>query len=234
MTPGEFADATIVFDLDGTLVDTAPDLVRALNETMDLEGLPRLKLETVRLIVGQGARVLIERASALSGVSFSKERLDQLTKAFIEFYRADIARDSRPFPECIDALQELASLGAKLSVCTNKPTDLSIQLLDALEMSARFAVIVGPDAVTDRKPHPDHFRAAVTRAGGDVQRAVMIGDTAADVGSARGAGAPVVAVSFGYCDGGAEMLGADLVIDRFSELTSACRCLLAANPKSAG
>jgi phosphoglycolate phosphatase len=201
---------------------------------MDLEGLPRVKLETVRLLVGQGARVLIERASALSGVNFSKERLGQLTKAFIEFYRADIARDSRPFPGCVEALDQLLALGAKLSVCTNKRTDLSQQLLDALHMSSRFSAIVGADAVTDRKPHPDHFRAAVTRAGGVVRRAVMVGDTAADVASARGAGAPVAVVSFGYCDGGADKLGADLVIDRFSELTSACRRLLATNPKSAG
>jgi len=234
MTSGEFADTTIVFDLDGTLVDTAPDLVRALNETMDLEGLPRTRLETVRLMVGQGARVLIERASALSGATFSRERLDQLTKAFIEFYRQDIARESLPFPGCLDALDELAGLGAKLSVCTNKRTDLSQQLLDALGMTARFSAIVGADAVTDRKPHPDHFRAGVTRAGGLVHRAIMVGDTAADVGSARAAGAPAIAVSFGYCDGGADSLGADLVIDRFSELTSACRRLLAANPNSTG
>jgi phosphoglycolate phosphatase len=199
---------------------------------MDLEGLPRVRLETVRLMVGQGARVLIERASALSGVTFSKDRVDQLTKAFIEFYRADIARASHPFPGCLEALDELQALGAKLSVCTNKRTDLSQQLLDALAMSERFSAIVGADAVTERKPHPDHFRAAVTRAGGVVRRAVMIGDTAADVASARGAGAPVAVVSFGYSDGGAEKLGADLVINRFSELTSACRRLLAANPKA--
>jgi len=230
MTTGEFADATIVFDLDGTLVDTAPDLVRALNETMDLEGLPRVKLETVRLMVGQGARRLIERASGLSGVSFSKQRLDQLTNAFIEFYRTDIARLSKPFPGCVEALDQLLAMGAKLSVCTNKRTDLSTQLLDALNMSGRFSAVVGADAVTDRKPHPDHYRAAVTRAGGVVRRSLMLGDTAADVGAARAAGAPVAVVSFGYCDGGADKLGADLVINRFSELTSACRRLLAAHP----
>lgn len=230
MTSGELADATIVFDLDGTLVDTAPDLVRALNETMDLEGLPRVRLDVVRVLVGQGARVLIERSAGLHGVTFSAERLDQLTQAFIEFYRADIARESTPFPGVITAMDELAALGAKFAVCTNKRTELSHQLLDALGLSERFSAIVGADAVTDRKPHPEHYRAAVTRAGGVVRRSVMIGDTVADVAAARGAGAPVAVVRFGYCDGDCEKLGADVVLDRYSELTPACRRLLAARP----
>src|SRR5690606_17689228 len=134
MSSGELAGATIVFDLDGTLVDTAPDLVRALNETMDLEGLPRVKIETVRDLIGHGARVLIERASALHGVTFSATRLDQLTTEFVSFYAADIARESRPFDGVLDALDVLAGLGAKLAVCTNKRTALSVQLLNALNM----------------------------------------------------------------------------------------------------
>jgi phosphoglycolate phosphatase len=228
MTSGELADATIVFDLDGTLVDTAPDLVRALNETMDLEGLPNVRLDLVRQMVGQGARALIERGAGLFNVTFSAARLDQLTQAFIEFYRADIARDSRPFPGVEEALDSLAGLGAKLSVCTNKRTDLSQQLLMSLGMADRFSAIVGADAVTDRKPHPEHYRAAVSRAGGVVRRSVMIGDTAADVAAARGAGAPVAIVSFGYCDGDCTRLGADVLLDRFAELTPTCRRLLAA------
>src|SRR4029079_5189120 len=116
MTTGELADAVIAFDLDGTLVDTAPDLVRALNETLDLEGLPHAKLATVRHLVGQGARRLIERATELASANFSRERLGQLTAAFIEFYRADIAGASAPFPGVTDALDQLAALGAKFSV----------------------------------------------------------------------------------------------------------------------
>jgi phosphoglycolate phosphatase len=181
-------------------------------------------------MVGQGARVLIERASAATGVTFSAERLDQLTKAFIEFYRADIARDSKPFPGVLEQLDALASGGAKLSVCTNKRTDLSQQLLDALDLSVRFSAIVGADAVTQQKPHPDHYRAAVSRAGGVVRRSVMVGDTAADVASARGAGAPVALVRFGYCEEDIERLGADALLDRYSDLTPACRRLLAARP----
>ena len=230
MSSGELADATIVFDLDGTLVDTAPDLVRALNETLDLEGLPRAKLDVVRTLVGQGARVLIERSAGLSGVNFSTERLSQLTAAFIEFYRADIARDSVVFEGVADALDALAGLGAKFAVCTNKRTDLSVQLLEALDLAQRFSAIVGADAVTDRKPHPDHYRAAVTRAGGVVRRSLMVGDTAADVAAARGAGAPVAVVAFGYSHGGAEQLSADALLHHYSELAPVSRRLLAARP----
>ncbi len=230
MSSGELADATIVFDLDGTLVDTAPDILRALNETMDLEGLPRVKPDTVRNLIGHGARVLLERASAQHGVTFSATRLDELTSEFVSIYAADIARESRPFDGVVEALDTLAGLGAKLAVCTNKRTALSVRLLDALKLSERFSAIVGADAVTDKKPHPDHYRSAVTRAGGVVRRSVMVGDGAADVGAARGAGAPVCIVSFGYSDVGAERLGADVLLHRFSELAPACRRLLAARP----
>lgn len=228
MSSGELADATIVFDLDGTLVDSAPDLLTALNATLDLEGLRRVKLEAVRGLIGQGARVMIDRAAAASGASFSGERLDQLTNAFVEFYRANIAVQSRPYPGVGPALDALAGLGAKLAVCTNKRSELSLRLLDALDLSRRFSAIVGADAVTQRKPHPDHYRAAVSRAGGGLRRSLMVGDTATDVATARGAGAPVIVVRFGYSDIGAEGLGADAIIDHFRDLTQVSRRLMAA------
>jgi phosphoglycolate phosphatase len=230
MTSGELADATIVFDLDGTLVDTAPDIMRALNQTMDLEGLPRVKLEPVRGLIGQGARGAIEKAAALNGVSFTAERLDALVGEYTAFYSADIARDSKPYPGLLEAMDQLAVLGAKFAVCANKRTNLSVQLLDALGMTERFSAIVGADAVTQKKPHPEHYNAAVTRAGGTVRRSLMIGDTVADVGAARAAGAPAIVVRFGYCDGACETLGADAIIDSYSALAPLCRRLLAARP----
>ena len=232
MTSGEFADATIVFDLDGTLVDTAPDLVRALNETLDLEGLPHPPAAAVRHMVGRGARVLIESAAAFNNVNFSADRIDQLTKSFIDFYRADIAGGSAPFPGVMAALQALADLGAKLCVCTNKRTDLSVQLLEALNMASMFSAIVGADGVPNRKPHPEHYVATVMRAGGNVRRSVMIGDTAADVGTARGAGAPIVLVRFGYTEAAElDRLGADAIIDRYADLLATCRRLLPGRPE---
>ncbi len=230
MSSGELAGATIVFDLDGTLVDTAPDLVRALNETMDLEGLPRVKIETVRQMVGQGAKVLIERSSKLHGITFSPARIDELTEEFVRFYAADIARHSKPFPGVVEAMDALAGLGAKFAVCTNKRTGLSEQLLKTLKLADRFSAIVGADAVAERKPHPEHYRETVRRAGGTVRRSLMVGDSVADVAAARGAAAPVIVVSFGYSDVGAELLGADVLLHRFSDLAPACRRLLAARP----
>ena len=228
MSTGELADATIVFDLDGTLVDTAPDILNALNRTLDLEGLPQVKLHTARTFIGQGARVTLERAVALHGANYSNEKLDELTHALVEFYRADIARESKPFEGATEALDQLAALGATFAVCTNKRNELSVQLLDALKLSDRFMAIVGADAVANKKPHPDHYRAAVERAGGVVARSLMVGDTTAVVAAARAAGAPVIAVRFGYCDVGADNLGADIVLDHFSDLAPACLRLLTA------
>ncbi|MBL8550245.1 MAG: HAD-IA family hydrolase [Hyphomonadaceae bacterium] len=220
-------DATLVFDLDGTLVDSAPDIVRALNRTLDLEGLPGVSLPGVRKLIGQGARTLVERSAALSGVSFAPERLDELTNAFIEAYSAEIALESTLAPGVEAALETCAGAGAILVVCTNKLTGLSRQLLTGLGLADRFAAIVGADAVTRRKPHPEHYREAVARAGGRLERSVMVGDSAADVSTARGAEAPVILVTFGYTDTPPDMLGADALISHFSELPAAAGRLLA-------
>lgn len=221
LRPGALASVTVVFDLDGTLVDTAPDLLRALNETLDLEAIPHAPAGALRQLVGQGARALIARGAGLHGVRFSEQRLDELTEAFIRFYRADIARHSRPFPGVEDALSQLAGAGAKLAVCTNKRTDLSVALLTALRMERWFSAIVGADAVPHQKPHPDHFREAVARAGGQGGRAIMIGDSSADIGAARAAGAPAVLVSFGYSDVAYDQLAADLILTRYADLPAA-------------
>lgn len=227
MASGDLADTVIAFDLDGTLADTAPDILRALNETLDLEGLAHLKLRAVHAMIGQGSRALIEHASVAAGAQFSSERLSQLTEAFTAFYRASIALESRLYPGVPEALSDLAYAGAKLAVCTNKRTDLSVLLLQRLGIAERFSAIVGADAVSERKPHPEHYRATVSRAGGIVRRSLMVGDSGADIAAARAAGAPAIAVSFGYGDGGAESLGADRVVSRYVDLPAACRALLA-------
>lgn len=228
MSDSSLSGATIVFDLDGTLVDTAPDLVRALNQTLDLEGLPHVPGPAVRQLIGQGARALIERGAALAGARFSPERLDQLTNAFVAFYREDIAGESVPFPGVVEALDTLSAASAKLAVCTNKRTELSLELLRALRLDTRFAAIVGADAVAHKKPHPDHFTETVGRAGGVLARSLMIGDSSADVKSAQAAGAPAIVVRFGYCDATPEELGADDLISDYSELHGAARRILAA------
>lgn len=224
---GDLTGAVIAFDLDGTLVDTAPDLVRALNRTLALEGLAPVGLAAVRRFVGHGARAMIQRAATLSHAAFSEERLDALTLSFVDFYVEDIAAESRPFPGAVEALDALAGAGATLAVCTNKRTGLSQALLGALGLAERFAAIVGADSVAERKPHPGHLIEAVARAGGSMTRALMVGDSSTDVGAARAAGAPIVLVSFGYLDAPAEELGADAIVDRFSELPDAAQRLIA-------
>lgn len=218
---------TIAFDLDGTLVDTAPDLLVALNKVLAREGLDPAPAAQFRTLVGQGARVLIERGAALSGVVYPPDKLDILTGDFVDLYRTDIAAHSRPYPGLEPALDALAADGATLCVCTNKRTGLSISLLEALGLRHRFAAIIGADLAPNRKPHPDHLREAINQAGGAIGRAIMVGDSSADVGAAKAAGAPVLIARFGYSDAPPESLGADALFDHYEELGRLIRQLLA-------
>lgn len=218
---------TVAFDLDGTLVETAPDLLRALGETLDHAGLAHGDLGGYRMFVGHGARALVERASAHLGVTHAADRLSELTEYFVERYAADIARYSRPYDGVEDALTLLAAEGATLSVCTNKRTGLSVQLLTELGLIGRFAAVVGADSVPARKPDPGHVAAAVEGAGGVLARSVMVGDSATDVAAAKAAGVPSIAMSFGYSDAPVETLGADLVLNAFADVPAAVAALVA-------
>ncbi len=225
-TDRPLAGATIVFDLDGTLIDTAPDLVSTLNLLLAREGIAALPLSEARDMIGHGAKALIARGFAVAGAPVDERKLSALFVDFIDHYLAHIADESRPFPGMIAALDALAAEGARLAVCTNKRTDLSVALLDALGLTDRFAAIVGADAAPAPKPSAAHLIATVERAGGNIGRAVMVGDSASDAGAARAAGVPLVLVSFGYTDTPVRELGADALIDHFDDLPSACRRLL--------
>jgi phosphoglycolate phosphatase len=220
------AGAVIAFDLDGTLVDTAPDLVGTLNVILGEEGLPPLGMEHARSLIGHGARRLIERGFQAAGVPLPDEAIPALFERFIARYRDHIADESRPYPGVVAALETLAAEGARLAVCTNKPTGLSNALLGALGLSRLFAAVVGPDGAPAAKPDPRHLEAAVTAAGGTLTRAVMVGDAATDAGAARAARVPLVLVSFGYTETPAADLKPDVLIDHFDALPAACRRLL--------
>ncbi|MDZ4760207.1 MAG: phosphoglycolate phosphatase [Alphaproteobacteria bacterium] len=209
---------TIAFDLDGTLVDTAPDLHRALVEILAAEGLPPATLADVRAFVGLGARTLIIRGSAVHGVIHDDDKLDVLTERFVSAYAADIAARSVVWPGVANALDALAASGATLCVCTNKLTGLSNQLLEAVGLARHFAAVVGADSVRRRKPHPEHYIAAIRAAKGEVGRSLMVGDSISDVSAAKAANAPVVLVSFGYTDTAPELLGADAVFTHYDDL----------------
>jgi phosphoglycolate phosphatase len=217
---------TIVFDLDGTLVDTAPDLIETLNFTLKQHSLPTVPYDDARPLIGGGARTMIERALILEGRSATSADVDALYAPFVAHYAEHIADRSRPFPGLLPVLDRLAAAGP-LAVCTNKLERLSKRLLDALELSGRFAAICGQDTFGVQKPDPQMFRATVTRAGGEPARAVMVGDSITDIRTARAANVPVVAVDFGYTDVPIAALGPDRVIGSFAELPGVIAALAA-------
>jgi phosphoglycolate phosphatase len=217
---------TIAFDLDGTLVDTAPDLLGALNFVLGEIGLSPLGEDQVRSLVGGGARVMIERGLTVHGIDPQPAEVDRMLADFLRFYERHIADQSRPFPGAAETLDRLAAEGARLIVVTNKIERYSVQLLNVLGLAKRFSVIAGPDTFGVRKPDPGHLLRAVERAGGDPDLTVMIGDSITDVATARAAKVPVIAVTFGYREGSAEALGADHLVDRLDEIPAASDRLL--------
>ncbi|WP_371929892.1 phosphoglycolate phosphatase [Bradyrhizobium sp. CCGUVB1N3] len=217
---------TIVFDLDGTLVDTAPDLISALNHVLDREGLPPVPLQTARNMIGAGARKLIERGLEAEGRIVGVEDINRLTADFIAYYADHIADESRPFEGLEAALDHLAERGHRLAVCTNKLEWLSRRLLDALGLSQRFAAICGADTFGVQKPDPTILRETVARAGGQLAASIMVGDAGTDVGVARRAGVPVIGVSFGYTDVPIEELKPDRLIHHMRDLPAAATSLM--------
>lgn len=223
------AGATVAFDLDGTLVDSAPDLIGTLNVLLAREGIAPLPLGEARPFIGHGARSLIKRGFQAQGAD-PGERLEALFGDFIEHYTAHIADESRPFEGVPETLALLKGAGARLCVCTNKLTGLSVQVLDALKLTAFFDAVIGADAAPASKPDPRHLLAAVEAVGGEIGRTVLVGDAATDAGAARAAKAGLVLVSFGYTDIPVEELAPDELIHRFADLPDAILRILGACP----
>lgn len=217
----------IAFDLDGTLVDTAPDLLDALDVVLAAHRIPPVDRAAARNMIGGGARMLIRRALASEGIALPVEEVEALNTQFLAYYADHIADGSRPFPGLIEALDRLAARGARLAVCTNKLEYLARLLLDRLELTPRFAVITGADTYARPKPDPLPLLSTITAAGGSAGRAVMVGDSITDVTTARAAGVPAIAVSFGYTETPAHELGADRLIGHFDQLEAAVLAVLA-------
>jgi phosphoglycolate phosphatase len=218
---------TIVFDLDGTLVDTAPDLINALNYVLDREGLPPVPLHAARNMIGAGARKLIERGLEAEGRVVGTEDINRMTADFIAYYADHIADESRPFEGLEAALDHLAARGHLLAVCTNKLEWLSKRLLDQLGLAPRFAAICGADTFGVQKPDPTILRETVARAGGQLAASIMVGDAGPDVGVARRAGVPVIGVGFGYTDVPIAELKPDRLIQHMRDLPDAVISLTA-------
>lgn len=217
------APLTIVFDLDGTLVDTAPDLLEALATSLREEGAAPLPFDQGRDLIGAGARALVERGLRAAGKTVTKERADHLHAVFLDHYAAHIADRSRPYAGAVEALVRLKAEGRRLAICTNKTEALARQLLDALELTPHFDAIVGGDTFPLSKPHAEPLLGAIERAGGSAARAIMVGDSGTDVAAARNAETPVIVTTFGYTEIAARDLGGDALIDRFDELDEAIR-----------
>ncbi len=216
----------VVFDLDGTLVDTAPDLVATLNAILAREGLPPVDYDAARNMVGGGARVMLERGLAAAGRILPAAAVDGLTRDFVEHYAAHIADSSEPFEGAEGALDTLAERGYRLAVCTNKLEWLSVRLLDALGLSKRFAVICGADTFGISKPDPEILHRTIAKAGAAGGAAVMVGDSLTDIATARAAKIPVIAVDFGYTDTPVATLAPDRIISRFADLPEAVFALV--------
>ncbi len=220
-------NATLVFDLDGTLVDTAPDLVAATNHALAALGLPLVPAETLRQAIGFGARRMIVDGLKHTGVTLSEPDIDRLLVRFLDYYEPNLARESRPFDGAIPVLERLRAKGARLAVCTNKRLNLAERLLKELEIDGLFTAIAGRDSFPVHKPHPDHLTGTVRMAGGDLASSLMIGDTGIDIAAARAAGIPVIGCTFGYSEAPIDTLAPDAVISHFSELEAAASSLLA-------
>jgi len=218
-----FNDATIVFDLDGTLVDTAPDLTNALNDVLTRRGHEPVSIESIRDSVGHGAKVMIEQALARAGAAGD---VDRMLAEFLVHYEANIARESRPYPGMLAALDRLADQGATLAICTNKRESLTHLLLQKLEITNYFSAVAGRDTFAVAKPHPGHLTGTIALARGDPRRTVMIGDSDIDLRAARAASIPMIFVSFGYGAVPADDVLPDAVIDDFGELDGRAAALL--------
>jgi len=213
----------LIFDLDGTLVDTAPDLLGATNAVLKSQGRPSVDPGTLRHMVGFGARSLIEQAMAATGTSAPPSELPALVEIFLTHYRAHIADASVAFPGVVETLQQLSDAGERLGVLTNKPQEMADLLLGALKLDRFFGVIYGAGRMSYVKPDARIFHDVVRDLGGEP--GIMIGDSITDVATARAAKAPVILVSYGYTPHPAHTLGSDAVTDSFAEIPRLVRAL---------
>lgn len=221
---------TVVFDLDGTLIDTAPDLIGATNHVLERAGHAPVPGALLRPWISFGARRMIVEGLAASGLALAESDVDRMLQSFLTYYEANIARESRPYPGMVAAARALRSQGARLAVCTNKREGLSRTLLEALDLTDLFCALAGRDTFPVHKPHPDHLHGAIRMAGGPALHAVMVGDSEVDVQTARAAQVPVIAVSFGYTQVPVLDLAPDRLIHHYDELLSAVSDLVPKPP----
>lgn len=217
---------TIVYDLDGTLADTAEDLVATLNHLLAREGLAPLPVESAGSLLGAGARALIVRGFAAAGRSLDPQEIEALFADYLIYYSTHIMVHTRLYPGVDKALGTFARAGWRQAVCTNKIEGLAKLLITKLGIADRFTFICGQDTFGVAKPDAKPLLGTIAASGGSRNRAIMVGDSETDIKTARAAGVPVVAVDFGYADTPVKELGPDSVISHFDQLIVACEALL--------
>ncbi|SMF68206.1 phosphoglycolate phosphatase [Xaviernesmea oryzae] len=210
----------VIFDLDGTLIDTAPDLIDSLNHTIEAASLAPVTFDDLTHLVGQGVRVMIRRAFELRKTPLDEPTAERLFGRFMEHYEAHMPGKSRPYAGVVECLDRLSSAGMRFAICTNKAEQLAFPLIEKLGLSDRFAAITCGDTFSVRKPDARHIFGTIERAGGDPAASLMVGDSVNDILAARNAGIPSIAVSFGYSDVPVDKLDPDHVIGGYGELTA--------------
>ena len=218
--------ATVIFDLDGTLIDTAPDLLLTLNTVLGDEGRDWIDAPHMRPLVGRGARILIDEGLRFTGDPGDEPTVDRLLDKFLDIYAKNIDHLSRPFDGVTQVLDWLAANDVKMGVCTNKREALSVDLLTKLNLIQYFPVVLGADSLAVRKPNPVHLTQTIARLSGSEASAVMVGDSITDVKTAKAAGIPVIVVDFGYTDVPPGNLGGDALVSHYREIPEAIQRLL--------
>lgn len=222
----DWSDKTIVFDLDGTLIDSAPDLHAALAHCFSERDFPFADLEQIRGIIGQGAKAMIAQSANLHSIPLNDDLLTDLHSSFLDYYVQNIANLSRPYPGIPETLDHAVRNSARLAVCTNKTQALAERVLQELRLIDIFAAVLGADKTTEKKPSPIHLQESIVLAGGKMEKAVMVGDSSPDGLSAEAAGIPFIFMTYGYADDASKALSPAASLDTAWELPAAIqKCL---------
>ncbi len=209
----------IVYDLDGTLVDTAPNLMSSLNAVVAKRGLMPVTRDDLSHLVGHGGRAMLAKVYEKNRRAPDDAEVDAIIAEFLEDYARDMPGQSHPFPGAVGSIERFRAAGWRVAICTNKTERLAVRLITSLGLAHLFEAICGADTFAVRKPDPGHLTATIAQAGGDPARAVMIGDSETDIRTAKAAGIPVVAVDFGYTHAPVATFAPEKVISHFDELT---------------